>query len=163
MLTRLHAALMALFAAVLFLSASVAGGGAVLAAETPAKPAQTKVVPIPPLPAGQLPSADFWRRIKENARGRVAGPPSNPPWLILHVSKDGKCIRDGTCPERLVGFSMPIWQKMPPVRPIVGRGPTIHELYFIAAVVSVLLLALLLFVSFRLGRRDEEGARGQGA
>jgi len=112
----------------------------------------------PPAPVGKTPSADFWRKIRQGNTGYVAGPASKAPWLIRRVDQDKKCIKAGTCTERLVGFVVPIHKKMPPVRQTIGKKASRNELYFVGGLAAILLLAGLAFLAFGLGPRNKNQA-----
>ncbi len=101
---------------------------------------------------GKDASSDFWRQIRDGKTGYVPGSTENANWLIRRSSKDAKCVAQGTCTERVVGFIVPIHDKMPKTRERVGVGPTDTELYFVYGLFAALVVAGLGFLVF--GLRD---------
>ncbi len=153
MMTRLARAFvlcMTLAAVAAHASAPVRAAGAGNAPPVAAARGSQPVTIIPPVPSGMMPQADFWREIQRGGSGYVPGPASNPRWLMRPIDKDAECIKAGKCTHRLVGFSLPIHEKMPHVRPPVGRGPTPAEGWFTVALFGLLAFMGILFVAFRL-------------
>ncbi len=152
MMTRMARALAPCMTFAALAAFALTPAGAADTGGTPQAAARTiqPVTIIPPVPSGMTPQADFWREIQRGGTGYVPGPASNPRWLMRPIDKDAECIKAGKCTHRLVGFSLPIHEKMPPVRPPIGRGPNPAEGWFTVALFGILAFMGILFVAFRL-------------
>jgi len=102
--------------------------------------------PLQATTRGPAKGADFWLQLRKGANGSVAGPASQPRFLIRELPKD--CTENDSCTEQAVGFSLNVHDLMPPIHVPIGTGPTPATVGFV-----VLLFGGLLLGGVRLVRR----------
>ncbi|RME34738.1 MAG: hypothetical protein D6786_03985 [Gammaproteobacteria bacterium] len=119
------------------------------AAATPPSGTPGSDFPLQATTRGPANGAGFWLELRKGATGTVAGPASQPRFLIREIPRD--CTENDSCTEQAVGFSLNVHDLMPPIFVPIGTGPTPATLGFVVLLFGGLLLAGARFVR-RLGQ-----------